>query len=186
MEISNRVRTAEVEKSDRTESASIRLKSHILKSLRFEAEQRQISFNTFVAQIFNQFLEWDSVAAKSNMISLPRAILIQLLEKMNDGEIIVMAQEFAKNQNKNLMLMLRNRYDVDSVLGVLEAWARSSGFSYRKEYIERNYKYIINHEMGKKWSLYLRTYFDNIFQDLGKKVIFEDADNMLAFTIDLD
>jgi hypothetical protein len=84
------------------------------------------------------------------------------------------------------MLMLRNTYDIESVLGVMEAWAKASGFPYRKDYANGSYKYILTHEMGSKWSLYFYKYFNTIFEDLGKKVIFDHSDNMVVFTIDLD
>ncbi len=42
----------------------------------------------------------------------------------------------------------------------------------------------MQHNMGENWSIYFKTYFENIFHDLGVKTEFDYTDNTLVIKID--
>ena len=44
----------------------------------------------------------------------------------------------------------------------------------------------MQHDMGENWSLYFKTYFQNIFHDLGVKAEFDYTDNTLVIKIEKD
>lgn len=172
--------------SNRTATISLRIPKEILARLRSESAHREINLNTLVTQIFTRFLEWDGVAPKSNMIPVPKQVLLDLLDRASAEEIASIAEFFARNENRTTILIMRNEYNAEAVLSVLESWIRAAGFSYRKDYLIRDYKYIINHEMGRKWSIFFRTYLDIIFQDLGMKVQIQSTENVVSLTLPAD
>jgi hypothetical protein len=104
---------------------------------------------------------------------------------VSEGEIISMAEHIAKNETKDFVLMLRNEYSVTSGVDVIETWIRISGNSYRHEIEEdTRHSYVIQHGMGRKWSLYLAGLYRFLFEDFGlNKVNFNLTDNTLSFII---
>jgi len=48
--------------------------------------------------------------------------------------------------------------------------------------------YVIQHDMGKKWSIYLASLYQFLFEESGvnKIIEFDKTENTLAFTIDND
>ena len=57
--------------------------------------------------------------------------------------------------------------------------------SYRHEVNYERHHYAIKHEMGMKWSLYLKELFRFIFEEFGLgRVVFDVRDNTLSFTVD--
>jgi hypothetical protein len=63
--------------------------------------------------------------------------------------------------------MLRNEYSINSSLDVIESWIKIAGYSYRHEVRGAEHSYIIqHHDMGRKWSLYLREQYRFILRIL--------------------
>jgi hypothetical protein len=79
-------------------------------------------------------------------------------------------------------------YTIKSGLDFIEYWIKISGYPYRHEESENRHAYVIQHDMGKKWSIYLASLYQFLFDELGvkKKIEFDKTKNTLAFTIDSD
>jgi hypothetical protein len=108
-----------------------------------------------------------------------------------EQEIILLAEYVAISANKDTMLLMKNEYTVKSDLEFLESWIKISGYSYRHQETnngQNKHSYVIQHDMGMKWSIYLASLYQFLFDELGlkKKIEFDKTENTLAFTIDSD
>lgn len=87
------------------------------------------------------------------------------------------------------MLLLRDEYDVASTLEVIETWIRISGYQYKHEINDDGsdiHRFVIHHNIGRKWSLYISTRYQIVFDQLGlKRVDFAPTDNTVAFKVDI-
>ena len=82
-------------------------------------------------------------------------------------------------------MLLRNEYNIESALDVIETWIKISGYPYRHEVNYTQHSYVIQHDMGKNWSLYLAELFRNLFEEFGlKRVEFDLTHNSLDFIVD--
>lgn len=169
--------------ASRTATISLRIPKDILAKLHSESAHREINLNTLVTQIFTRFVEWDGAAPKSKIIPVPKQVLLNLLNRASVEEVASIAESFVRNENRTTILIMRNEYNINTVLSVLESWIRAAGFSYRKDYLIRHYKYVINHEMGVKWSIFFKVYLDTVFQDLGMSVQIQYTDNVVSLTL---
>ena len=182
----------------RSESITFRLDSIILNKLRNEANQKDVSINTLVSQIIKQHIDWHSNAAKAGFISVRRELIVKLMEKVSEQDISSIVEYIAKTSNKDFIMMLRNQYNIESALDLIETWIRISGYPYRHEvdnintnnnnsYTTTVHSYIIQHDMGRKWSLYLSELYRCSFEEFGLgKVYFDISDNMLSFVVDTE
>jgi predicted DNA-binding ribbon-helix-helix protein len=169
-----------------TESVTLRLDKDILDKLKKEAKEKQISLNVLMGQIAQQHLEWHSHSVKAGFITVRRGKIMKILEKITEKDIVEIAEYVAKKESKGFVMMLRNEYNITSALDVIETWIKISGYSYRHEIRGSEHSYIIQHEMGKKWSLYLRELYRFIFEDFGlPRVDFDVSDDMLSFRVDI-
>lgn len=83
--------------------------------------------------------------------------------------------------------MLRNEYNIDSALDVVETWIKISGYPYTHKTDGSKHTYIIQHEMGKKWSIYLSELYRFLFEAFElKHVDFDVSNNMLSFVVDVE
>jgi hypothetical protein len=142
-----------------------------------------------VNQIIKEYLNWYSNAAKAGFVAVRRSFVSRVIDYLSEQEIISLAEYVAKTTNKDTILLLKKEYTIKSALDFLESWIKISGYAYRHEEAnngQNKHSYIIQHDMGKKWSVYLISLYQFLFNELGqnKKIEFDITENTLAFTID--
>jgi hypothetical protein len=173
----------------KSESITFRLDSETIKILRHEAGQQEISTNALVNHIIKEHLKWHSHAPKAGFISVRRTLIMNLLNFLSERDIIAVAENVAKTTNKDSILLLENEYTMKSALEFLERWIKISGYVYKHEEInggQNRHAYIIQHDMGMKWSIYLANLYQFLFDELNennKRIEFEKTENTLAFTV---
>ena len=83
-------------------------------------QNREISLNTLVNQIFKHFVEWDVFESKVGMIPIARPIVVELFEKMTEDEIIDVAKRIGKNTVRDIALFMKNKVEIYSFLSCLK------------------------------------------------------------------
>jgi hypothetical protein len=190
------LQTKSVTRINKSESASFRFDSETLKSLREEAKQKDISTNTLLNQIVKEHLKWHANASNAGFIAVRRLLITSLLSNLSEQEIISIAENVAKNTNKDTILLLENEYTMKSALDFIESWIKISGYKYKHHHEindgQNRHMYLIQHDMGIKWSIYLVNLYQFLFDDIKKDdnkrriIEFEKTENTLAFTVDVD
>jgi hypothetical protein len=170
----------------RTESsrpASFRIDGGLMDALQHEADLKQISLNTLANQIFKEYVEWYAGAPKSGYVTVRKSLIVQMLNDMSEEKILDYAKITSKD-SRDINLLLAGEYTIESVLKVIEHKVRISGYRYRQETKNGVQSYIIQHDLGRKWSMYLGSLFKAEFEDVGQKgVEMEILDNILVFRI---
>ena len=168
-------------------SITLRFRNEILYMLRHEARQRRVNVNTLSSQIIADHIEYSSYASTSGMVSFPKSLLVQMMEGLEEDEVEKLSEHIAKNEFKDLTLLLKGEYSLQSLLRTTEAWLRISNFQY-SYYVSENgskHRLVIQHDMGKRWSLYFEKFFSHAFNSLhlANRLKCETTDNIVAFTI---
>ena len=101
-------------------SVTLRFDNGTLHQLKNEADQKRISLNTLASQIFQSHIEYDVYAAKAGMISFPKALLIRLMEGLREHEVEDLSKYIAKNEIKDMTLLLKKEYNLSSFLDTIE------------------------------------------------------------------
>jgi hypothetical protein len=171
----------------KSESITLRLDNIILNKLHREADQKDTSVNTLVNHIIRRHIDWHSNAAKAGFVTVRRGLLIDLIGRLPEKEISSIAEYIAKHEAKDFVLLLRNEYNIESALDVIESWIKISGHPYRHEVNYTRHSYVIQHDMGRNWSLYMAEQYRFLFEEFGlKKVEFDINDNTLDFVVDTE
>ena len=186
--VTNIIENKEVKQQQhQSESITFRLDSTILNKLHSEADQKDISVNTLVSHIIRRHIDWHSNAAKAGFVTVRRGLLSKLINRLPEKEISSIAEYIAKNETKDFVLLLRNKYNIESALDVIETWIKISGYPYRHEVNYTRHSYVIQHDMGKNWSLYMAELYRFLFEEFGlKKVEFDLNHNSLDFIVDTE
>jgi hypothetical protein len=170
----------------KTESVTLRFDTYTIDKLRKQAEEKQVSLNVMLNHIVTQHLDWHAHAADAGFISIRKNLIMNMLLKISEQEIVEMAKYTAKKDAKDFIMMLRNEYSITSALEILDTWLKIAGYSHRHEVRGTEHSYFIQHGMGIKWSLYLSELFRFIGEDFGlTRVDFDVGENTLSFRIDI-
>ena len=116
---------------------------------------------------------------------------MKLLDEIRDNEKIKeIAREVARESSDSLHF-LKEQYNVsvESALDFIEVWIKEAGYPYVHDIsdVDRSiHHFVIQQDMGLKWSLYLSEILRNLFEELFNltKIHFEITDNIVAFTLD--
>lgn len=171
-------------RSSKTESISLRLESSMLDKLRKESTNKQINFNTLCSQILRAHAGFNSNAARAGLISFPRALLVKMMDKFSEEEVEELAKHIATTEIADIIYLLRDKYDAESFLEVFIEWVRASGFPYNFAKDESKRVLVIQHDMSKKWSLYLAKLYEYVCFELGsEKPEFQTTKNTLVIKL---
>lgn len=160
---------------------TFRISESIAKELENEAEVDKVSLNTLANQILAGYVEWYSNAAKAGYIPVRKSLMTKLMSKFTEEEIGEIAKEVA-GDTIDINLVLRKEFTTSSVMEIIESKIKFSGFNFRSEVRDSEHMLVIQHEMGRKWSIYLGRLFEAEFNLLkAKKPQVTISDNALVF-----
>lgn len=175
-----------IKRRRQTESLTLRLDKGLLDKLRKESEQKMVSINSLANQIISSYIKWYSPAQRAGITFVPKSVLIPIIDSLAEYQIANVAEEFRKNGYEETLLMMSNEYSLSVILDLFDSWLSVSNLQFNREASENSLKYIINHGMGKKWSLFLEKVFWYIVKDLGiTKAGFDVRDGSVTFKINL-
>ncbi len=120
------------------------------------------------------------------MISVSRNFIIKVIDHLDEFGLVQLAEYVVKNDVKDIVMLIRKEYNASSFLDALKSWLEVSGFPYRHEIKDGEHNYVIQHDMGKKWSLYLAKVFQYVFEELvSKKIECDTTHNTVCFKINV-
>jgi len=123
---------------------------------------------------------------------MPKTLLVRVMDKLTEEEVIQLSEHIAKNELKDTILLMKNNYTPRSIMDFIESWTRAGGFPYR-HHLENthdgkssasNHSFVMQHDMGERWSLYFVELFRFAFEQLGQKINFQHTSNTISFEVE--
>lgn len=173
-------------KKETTRSITYRLPSKIVEELETEATKKNISQNVLVKQILEKYVKWDRFGDKIGMIPIPKGILNSLGGKM-DGENINEIIKTVLPLIKDTVLFMKGKYDLKRCIETLEDYIQASGMKSDHRIEGELHHFIIQHELGMKWSFFTEQLLKEIFNSFmpDKNIKFQTTENTIIATIAL-
>lgn len=135
-----------------------------------DAELEDISLNNYVAKIFSNHVQWERYERKVGLLPMTEAFLREVLNQLTDEQIVNLAQRLEKQKFTNILAFMKNSHDVDDFVEVMHAWLTVSWMQQSIEVRGGKYYFKIQHSLGTKWSLYVKTLVSELSYDiLGRK-----------------
>lgn len=149
-------------KHEQTRSISYRLPEHLVNELETEAMQKEVSQNVLVKQILEKYVKWDRYADKIGIIPVPKEILRKLGDKMT-GDEINQVIDIMIPLIKDWVMFMKGNYDLKRAIEALEDYMRASGMTSDHRTEGGIHHFIIQHNLGIKWSLFTEQLLKQIF-----------------------
>lgn len=166
----------------KSRSITFRLDAEIIEELQKEADFKELSLNVLVNQILRRYVKWDRFENMLGMMPVPKIMLTKLTNKtmqlaeevaisdidLYRDKIIKDAADTAFSLMKDSVLMMKKKYNLWTVLAVLQEYMKISGIT--SDHIEDGGKhvFIIQHELGEVWSLFAKELLSLIFAKLAE------------------
>jgi hypothetical protein len=139
-----------------TTTRTIRLPSTIEAVLQKDAKEKRTTVNSLISTALTKYAEWDRYAESFGFICLPRNGFKLIIDSLDDETIKRIAEEIGSRQPKELMMFIFKKMTIDNFVSQTLLFSKYAGFgTYEIETDERNYTFVIHHELGRKWSTFL-------------------------------
>jgi len=173
-------------KKESTRSITYRLPEKLVSELETESTQRGISQNVLVRQILEKYVQWDRFSSKIGMIPVPKGILEALggeLDGKDIDEIIALMFPMIKDT----VLFIKGGYDLKRCIETLEDYMRASGMNSDHRVDGNLHSFIIQHELGIKWSVFTEQLLTQIFRNFAsdKDLKFQTTDSTVILKVSL-
>lgn len=151
-------------KKEKTRSITYRLPKNLVEELETESVEKNISQNVLVKQILEKYVTWDRFAEKLGIIPVPKNILGTLGKEMS-GEDIENIIQMLHTLIKESVLFIKGKYDLTHCIETLEDYMKASGIKSDHRIEGDIHHFIVQHELGIKWSLLTERLFKEIFNE---------------------
>jgi hypothetical protein len=125
--------------------------------------------------------------SNADVIPVSKTILIALVEACSEDQLKAKAEQVQRKATIDLALQLRGKYDFEAIVDIFDSWLRATGFPHRHDKDSENnrHNFIIQHDMGRKYSFFAAECFKAYFEPLAtKKVEYTITDNIVAITVE--
>ncbi|HEV2193698.1 MAG TPA: hypothetical protein VGR54_08795 [Nitrosopumilaceae archaeon] len=163
-------------------SISIRLPSTSLDKLRVKAKIEGLNLNMLVNHILTEYLQWDSTASKAGWVVVLADVLKELMNELDEKTLYKIAIKTA-DSTKDVRLMMTGDNTIDGFFSILRNRLRKSGIDYLESSEKGMIKFIIHHNMGKKWSFFYKTQHERMLENLGRQATLDFTENTLIINV---
>ncbi|KEQ56264.1 hypothetical protein AAA799E16_01104 [Marine Group I thaumarchaeote SCGC AAA799-E16] len=174
------------QKKETTRSITYRLPEKLVNELETEATMKSISQNVLVKQILEKYVQWDRFSNKIGMIPVPKGILESLGSEL-DGKDIDEIITLIFPMIKDTVLFIKGGYDLKRCIETLEDYMRASGMNSDHRIEGDMHIFLIQHELGMKWSVFTEQLLTQIFRSFlpDKELKFQTTDSTVILTVQL-
>jgi len=174
------------QKKEKTRSITFRLPAYVIEELETEASEGNVSLNVIIKQILEKHLQWDRYACKIGMRPVPDKILKTVgnfLEGDNVHKLVDVMHSLIKDQ----VMFMKGKYDLKRCIEALDDYMKFSGIKSDHRVEGALHHFIIQHEMGVKWSLFTELLLKQILHEFlpEKNVKCETTESTVIATIAL-
>jgi hypothetical protein len=134
-----------------------------ISQLQFESEIKQVSLNTKINQIIKDHLDWHADAHEAKMYYVPRSLITNTVNHLTEQQLSVVAQSVV-NDFRDMSLLLRGEYTFSSFFDILNIWLKITETPNRFEESEHEYKVVIRHGMGYKYSYFIKEVYRQVIE----------------------
>jgi hypothetical protein len=149
--------------SKQTVMRSVRISRELDDVLRRDAESMGISFSALVSEIFTKYSEWDRLANKFGMVTLPRAGFRGMWEIIGKEKAASMGREAGTRIATESASFWFKKLNTRTFLKLLELFDKyTKSFTYEIEYGDgREYTITLHHEINEAYSIFLENWFES-------------------------
>jgi len=159
---------------------TFRLPQTTVSTLKSEARKRAISVNALVGAVILKFIGWDRFADQFHFIAITGDLLEAILSDLTDDEVEQVANTIGTRTAEEGMKFWPAESRVEGFITYLNNRCRYAGYgtmAYETKGV--NHVLMIEHKLGRRWSIFLHHVTSNILTKLGIVAKFDIAEDRI-------
>lgn len=117
---------------------------------------------------------------------MTRPFLKEVLNQMTEEQVTSLAHKIEKDSFKNILRFMNENTELEDFLRFLRTWLTASWMQHNIEIKEGSYhRFNIQHDLGIKWSLYVKTLVAELCHDVLNITVDVSIDeNLISLTFE--
>ena len=173
-------------KTQKSVTHSVRVERRLYEELSKETSAKSVSFNGLVNQVLTKYIAFDRYVPDLQFIVIDKGLIIKGLEAQSDDQVLssgrAAGSAFARDTILRMGLPLNKEsllYFIDPVLSQYKNFADCQRY-----HREGKDVFYLSHDLGAKWSLYLKGYVSGAFKNiLQREIEIDDTKDGISFTV---
>ena len=147
---------------------SIRIKKEFEYELREEAKKCGISFNSLINQILEKYIITYKLIEKFPCMVIPQQMIKKCLDRLTEDFIAGEGTMAGSYVPKHGLFLNKMSPTLENILSVMEKRVSQHSNWYQFQSLKNNGKInlLLRHNLGRKWSTYLKAYYSTLFKEL--------------------
>ena len=171
----------------KTVMRSVRIPRELDDLLKRDAEDRGTSVNALVSEIFTKYSEWDRLAERFGMVTLPREAFRKLWDYLTKEQAASWGKYAGSNIAPEIAQFWFKRLNAQTFLKLIGLAAKySNSYEFEVETVAgKEYTINVHHESNELFSIWLEQYFRSAiksFLGVAPKIKVGNNSIMITFT----
>ena len=153
----------------KSQTITFRLDSELIEEIKNDAKLEKINVNALVSKILVNHILWERYERKLGLLPMTKPFVQYSINKMADKEIVHLAKEVEKETFSDILNFMKGEYTIEDFIEILRSWIYVAWMQHDVIKKKDHYIFKINHDLGSKWSLYVKTLVTELFHDVVQK-----------------
>lgn len=134
-----------------------------------DAQMLGVSPKVLMAQVLTRYAEWEQFSREIGFASITRLFPRSVLEHVEDKTVSAIAGSTCRSSSRDAMLYVTGKADIFGLLKTIDYWLASTNvpFKHLKKRDNGCEFYVIQHQLGYKWSVYFSIVVGSILSETG-------------------
>jgi hypothetical protein len=150
---------------------SARVSEDVKNKLEDEAEMKGSTVNTLTSNILTKHVSWDRFAEDIGFVFLTKPFLRAILDEVDEKAIKLIATSICRSAIRDAVLFLKGDMSKDTIVEAFDLWFGASHIPFRHIIKDESDRYIVQHGLGKKWSIYIGAVVNILLNEVEYRVI---------------
>lgn len=150
-------------------NTAIRIPTEIYEKIEFQATTEDKTVSSIINNILKKYVSWDQFVSDIGFVFLQKPFVRNIFEHISDEDLIKAAKTSCYTGMRDAISFIHGKNDVESIIDVLKLWFSASNFTNKVIHSEGNIEFRVQHNLGRKGSLYIGTLISSLFADLNMK-----------------
>lgn len=148
-------------KQEKTVIKTVRITKALDNLLRKDAKAKRITVNALISSIMTKYAEWDRYNERFGVISVKRDAFKSILGAIQDDKLVRVSKEIGVQIPKQFILFWFKKTNLETYLEYMSLVCRYAEFAqYEVDTDGTNYTMMLLHDLGEKWSLFLKNWIE--------------------------
>lgn len=151
-----------------TEIITIRVPKSLKGKLEDRSKKQDHTLNLTINKILVKEVEWDEYLTEMRWLQFDPNSIRVIFSHLNEEQI----KEIAKQIKDDVVSAIKFIYEnptLENTIDFIKSWLKSANMSFRYTSDDNIHKFVVNHELGKNWSLFAISVTDEFLTELGFK-----------------